>query len=117
MLLECTCFVLRLSPTYGEKLEYFHPTENKHEGEEVLHCRLQSCCVLQGLKWGLEGVKWEKVGVFVKWCLLPLAFNDNKPQVAYMPQVSLSKLFSFLMLLMTNTPNCFLLSYFSVPPG
>lgn len=60
-LLECTCFVLRLSPTCGEKLEYFHPTENKHEGEEVLHCRVQSCCVPQWLKWALRewsGKKW-----------------------------------------------------------
>lgn len=59
----------------------------------------------------------EKVGGFVKWRLLPLSLSDSKLQVAYMPQVKLSKLFSSLMLLMTNTPNCFFLSYFSVPPG
>lgn len=93
--------------------------------QQKISTKERRCCTAEykaavfsdDLNGALREWSGKKLGFFVKWCLLHLGFSDSKPQVACMPQVRLSKLFSFLMLLMTNTPNCFLLSYFPVPPG
>lgn len=86
---------------------------------QQLHCRVQSCCVLQQVKWGLEGAKWFEGSELV--CkMVPFAprhWVTENCRSNKLPKVGMPKVFSFLMFLMTNTPNCFLHSCFSVPPG
>lgn len=122
MLLECMCFVLDplLSVVWTRSVSTQWKISLKERKQaQQLHCRVQSCCVLQQVKRGLEGAKWFEGSELV--CkMVPFApqhWVTENCRSKKLPKVGMSKVFSFLMFLMTNTPNCFLHSCFSVPPG